>query len=147
MPPSRMNRSVQSTNHTSDNTTNIIITETSTKTFYRYYFLIRNMLQNNFSHAMFLREGIWCHAIELFIDYEHRCLTACNCTAAASRNLILKWLNSAVLPLHTVEDLISSRISWRFSKEQHGDVHVFSSFRFVHQIAVSPKKFRRYGRF
>ena len=33
MPPSRMNRSVQSTNHTSDNTTNIIITETLTKTF------------------------------------------------------------------------------------------------------------------
>ena len=33
MPPSRMNRSVQSTNHTSDNTTNIIITETLTTTF------------------------------------------------------------------------------------------------------------------
>ena len=58
MPPSRMNRSVQSTNHTIDNTTNIIITETSTKTFYRYYFPIRNMLQNNFSHAIFFREGV-----------------------------------------------------------------------------------------
>ena len=88
----------------------LLLLKPQRKLFYRYYFPIRNRLQNNFSHAIFFREGIWCHAIELFIDYEHRCLTACNCTAAASRNLILKWLNSAVLPLHTVEDLISSRI-------------------------------------
>ena len=33
MPPLRMKQSVQSTNHTNDNTTTIIITETSTKTF------------------------------------------------------------------------------------------------------------------
>ena len=33
MPPLRMNRSVQSINHTNDNTTTIIIIETSTKTF------------------------------------------------------------------------------------------------------------------
>ena len=131
----------------------LLLLKPQRKLFYRYYFPIRNMLQNNFSHAIFFREGIWCHAIELFIDYEHRCLTACNCTAAALRNLILKlyicilWLNGAVLPLHTVKDLISSRIQWRFSKEHHGDVHVFSSFRFVYQIAVSPKKFQRYGRF
>ena len=59
MPPLWMNRSVQSRTHTNDNTTTIIITETSTKTlFYRYYFPIRNMLQNNSSHAIFFREGV-----------------------------------------------------------------------------------------
>ena len=69
MPPLRMNRSVQSTDHSNDNRTTITVTETSTKTFYYYYFSIRNVLQTNFSHAIFFRE------IELFIDNEHRCLT------------------------------------------------------------------------
>ena len=75
MPPLRMNRSVQSTDHSNDNRTTIIVTETSTKTFYYYYFSIRNVLQTNFSHAIFFREGVCCHAIVLFIDNEHRCLT------------------------------------------------------------------------
>ena len=56
MPPLRMNRSVQSINHTNDNTTTIIIIETSTKTF--FIIIIRNMLQNNFSHAIFFKEGV-----------------------------------------------------------------------------------------
>ena len=47
----RMNRSVQSTNHTNYNRTTITITETSTKTFLKN-FSIRNMLQTNFSHAI-----------------------------------------------------------------------------------------------
>ena len=37
MPPLQMNRSVQSINHTNDNTTTIIINETSTKTFFYHY--------------------------------------------------------------------------------------------------------------
>ena len=60
MPPLRMNRSVQSTDHSNDNRTTIIVTETSTKTFYYYYyyFSIRNVLQTNFSHAIFFMEGV-----------------------------------------------------------------------------------------
>ena len=38
MPPLRMNGSVQSINHTNDNTTTIIIIETSTKTFFYHYY-------------------------------------------------------------------------------------------------------------
>ena len=61
MPPSRMNRSVKSTCvdciriPTNDNTATNIISETSTKTF---FFSIRNMLQNNFSHTIFCTEGV-----------------------------------------------------------------------------------------
>ena len=63
MPPLRMNRSVQSTDHSNDNRTTITVTETSTKTFYYYmniiiFFAIRNVLQTNFSHAIFFREGV-----------------------------------------------------------------------------------------
>ena len=69
-----MNQSVQSTNPTNDNRTTIIITETSKKTFLYYYLPIRNMLQSNFSKEIFFRKGV---IIELFIDYEHRCLASC----------------------------------------------------------------------
>ena len=67
----RMNRSVQSTNHTNDNRTTITINETSPKTF----FLIFN--QKHAANQLYSRDIIQgrCHAIEFFIDYEHRCLS------------------------------------------------------------------------
>ena len=69
----KMNRSVQSTNPTNGNKKTIIITETSTKTFCIVIFqsetcCIATLVTRCFSGKMS------CHAIELFIDYEHRCL-------------------------------------------------------------------------
>ena len=67
MPPLRMNRSVQSINHTNDNTTTIIIIETSTKTFLSLY--SETCCKTTLVTRYFLRK-VSCHAIELFIDYE-----------------------------------------------------------------------------
>ena len=67
MPPLRMNRSVQSINHTNDNTTTIIIIETSTKTFLSLY--SETCCKTTLVTRYFLRK-VSCHANELFIDYE-----------------------------------------------------------------------------
>ena len=151
MPPLRMNRTVQSTNYANDDTTTIIISETSTKTFFKI-FQSETCCKATLVTRYFSGK-VSCHAIELFIDYEHRCLTPCKLHSCSVTECFFKfkicilWLNGAVLPFNTEEDLISLRTEWRFSKEHHGDVHIFSSFRFVYQITVSPRKFRKYGRF
>ena len=71
--PLRMNRSVQSTNHTNDNRTTITINETSTKTFF-LNFQSETCCKPTLV-TRYYSGKVSCHAIELFIDYEHRCLT------------------------------------------------------------------------
>ena len=51
MPPLRMKQSVQSTNHTNDETTIIIIAETSTKTFFIIIIIFLLLLVLNQKHA------------------------------------------------------------------------------------------------
>ena len=78
MPPSRMKKSVQSTNPTKDNTTTII-TETSTKTFFIIItFESETCWKTTLITRCFLREGV---------DAWH----LVSCTAAASRNFILNY--------------------------------------------------------
>ena len=108
----RMNRLVQSTNHTNDNRTTITITETSTKTFLKIFqsetYCKPTLVTRYYSQGR-------CHAIELFIDYEHRRLTpwklhSCSLTEFEFElQICILWLNGAVLPLNTEEDLISWR--------------------------------------
>ena len=74
-----MNRSVKSTCvdciriPTNDNTATNIISETSTKTFFSPS---ETCCKTTLVTRYFVQK-VSCHAIELFIDYEHRCLTPC----------------------------------------------------------------------
>ena len=86
MPPLRMNRSVQSTNHTNDNRTNVTINETSTKTF---FLIFQSETCCKLTLVTRYYSGkVSCHAIELLIDYEHRCLTTCNSIQVQSVKLL-----------------------------------------------------------
>ena len=76
MPPLRMNRSVQSTDHSNDNRTTTTVTETSTKTFLIIIFRSETCCKPTLVTRYFSGK-VSCHAIELFIDYEHRYLTTC----------------------------------------------------------------------
>ena len=79
----------------------------------KLFFLIFN--QKHAANQLYSRDIIQgrCHAIEFFIDYEHRCLTpwklhCCSLTEFYFELYIcILWLNGAVLPLNTEEDLIS----------------------------------------
>ena len=75
MPPLWMNRSVQSRTHTNDNTTTIIITETSTKTLFIVIIFQSETCCKTTLVTRYFSEKVSCHAIESFVDYEHRCLT------------------------------------------------------------------------
>ena len=99
MPPLRMNRSVQSTDHSNDNRTTITVTETSTKTFLIIIFRSETCCKPTLVTRYFSGK-VSCHAIELFIDYEHRYLTTCKLDSCS-----LTWLNGTVLLLNTEEDL------------------------------------------
>ena len=58
--PSRMNRTVQSTNHTNDNTKTIIIAETSTKTFLKIFLVFQSetCCETTLVTRYFFREGV-----------------------------------------------------------------------------------------
>ena len=58
--PSRMNRTVQSTNHTNDNTKTIIIAETSTKTFFKIFLVFQSetCCETTLVTRYFFREGV-----------------------------------------------------------------------------------------
>ena len=75
MPPLWMNRSVQSRTHTNDNTTTIIITETSTKTLFIVIIFQSETCCKTTLVTRYFSGKVSCHAIESFVDYEHRCLT------------------------------------------------------------------------
>ena len=75
MPPLWMNRSVQSRTHTNDNTTTIIITETSTKTLFIVIIFQSETSCRTTLVTRYFSGKVSCHAIESFVDYEHRCLT------------------------------------------------------------------------
>ena len=117
MPPLRMKQSVQSTNQTNDDTTTIIVAETSTKTFIIIIIFFLLLLVLNQKHAANQLQSrdifsgkVSCHAIELFIDYEHRCLTPCKLHSCSltefyvELQICILWLNGTVLPLNTEED-------------------------------------------
>ena len=73
MPPLWMNRSVQSRTHTNDNTTTIIITETSTKTLFIVIIFQSETCCKTTLVTRYFSGKVSCHAIESFVDYEHRC--------------------------------------------------------------------------
>ena len=75
MPPLWMNRSVQSRAHTNDNTTTIIITETSTKTLFIVIIFQSETCCKTTLVTRYFSGKVSCHAIESFVDYVHRCLT------------------------------------------------------------------------
>ena len=75
MPPLWMNRSVQSRTHTNDNTTTIIITETSTTTLSIVIIFQSETCCKTTLVTRYFSGKVSCHAIESFVDYEHRCLT------------------------------------------------------------------------
>ena len=75
MPPLWMNRSVQSRTHTNDNTTTIIITETSTKTLFIVIIFQSETCCKTTLVTRYFSGKVSCHAIESFVDCEHRCLT------------------------------------------------------------------------
>ena len=58
--PSRMNRTVQSTNHTNDNTKTIIIAETSTKTFFKIFLVFQSetCCETTLVTRYFFKEGV-----------------------------------------------------------------------------------------
>ena len=110
MPPLRMKQSVQSTNQTNDDTTTIIIAETSTKTFLLLLVLNQKHAAKQLQSRDIFSGKVSCHAIELFIDYEHRCLTPCKLHSCSltefyvELQICILWLNGTVLPLNTEED-------------------------------------------
>ena len=110
MPPLRMNRSVQSTDHSNDNRTTITVTETSTKTFLIIIFRSETCCKPTLVTRYFSGK-VSCHAIELFIDYEHRYLTTCKLDSCSLTELkrelqiCILWLNGTVLLLNKEEDL------------------------------------------
>ena len=73
MPPLWMDRSVQSRTHTNDNTTTIIITETSTKTLFIVIIFQSETCCKTTLVTRYFSGKVSCHAIESFVDYEHRC--------------------------------------------------------------------------
>ena len=73
MPPLWMNRSVQSRIHTNDNTTTIIITETSTETLFIVIIFQSETCCKTTLVTRYFSGKMSCHAIESFVDYEHRC--------------------------------------------------------------------------
>ena len=58
--PSRMNRTVQGTNHTNDNTKTIIIAEASTKTFFKIFLVFQSetCCETTLVTRYFSREGV-----------------------------------------------------------------------------------------
>ena len=96
MPPLWMNRSVQSRTHTNDNTTTIIITETSTKTLFIVIIFQSETCCKTTLVTRYFSGKVSCHAIESFVDYEHQC---CSLTDF--------FFFFSVLPLNTEEDFIS----------------------------------------
>ena len=133
--PSRMNRTVQSTNHTNDNTKIIIIAETSTKTFFKIFLVFQSetCCETTLVTRYFFQGR--CHVTQSNysstenIDAWH----FVNCTAAASQNAYLirdlhymaKW-HSPSSKYRRGFDLIANGV-----KIQRGTPRRCSYFQFV----------------